>query len=216
MTDLGLPSKPPLGGWSPRHRFSDQQRRCLERVADTLVPPGDGFPAPSEVGIVVFAERYVTPGDQPARWYPYLVGDQLGAWLDGLADRLTDDSDAECARILHEVEDADADWFGKVMHLVYQGYYSRPEVIRAINTQLPAGRDYRQTPQPFGYSETIDDWDDDLIIRAEGGYLATEEVRRVDLPDTLAGQHQVIAPDRSEAVTPTTEVTPTTSPTAQE
>lgn len=181
--------KPPLGGWRPAQPLSAPRAATFDAVADTLIPPDNGFPAPSEVGVRAFAERYVAPDGQPATWYPFLTADELHRQLDAL-DGLAHAAPSERIRVLKAVESDTPAFFAAVRDLVYQGYYSRPEVVRAINERLPAGRDYRITPQPYGYAEVIEDWDDALLSRVRGTYTATEDVVRLDLPADLARPDQ--------------------------
>jgi hypothetical protein len=185
-TMLGLPgAKPPLGGWLPAVRFTATQAAVLDAIADQLIPAGDGFPAPSEVDVRGFISRYVTPAGQEPKWYPFLGEGDFGARLDALgvaflgSDRQVD--------ILRGLERDDAEFFTRLRDVVYYAYYSRPAVIRVINAQLPAGRDYRDSPLPFGYSDVMDDWDDELLARVRGTYTRTEDVERLPLPASLAG-----------------------------
>ena len=48
---------------------------------------------------------------------------------------------------------------------------------------LPAGRDYHGPPLPYGYLQTTEPWDEELLTQAQenGSYLETDEVVRVDL-----------------------------------
>src|SRR4051812_35260601 len=198
MTDvfLGRPaSKPPLGGWPGTSPFSPAHIAGLDALADTLIPGGDGFPAPSRVDVVSFVQRYVTPAGQDARWYPFLTEEDVKRHLDALGPLLVEGDEAARVRLVETLERDEPEFFARIRDLVYQAYYSRPEVIRAINQQLPAGRDYRITPQPFGYSSSTIDWDDELLSRVKGTYIPTDEVRRVPLPDTLAGPGQKARPE---------------------
>ncbi len=190
--------KPPLGGWRPAPPLSAPRAATFDAIADTLIPPEGGFPAPSTVGVRAFAERYVAPEGQPATWYPFLTANKLHRRLDAL-DGLAEADEAKRIRVLRGVEAEMPAFFAAVRDLVYQGYYSRPEVVRAINEHLPAGRDYRITPQPYGYAEVIDDWDDDLLSRVRGTYTATKDVVRLNLPADLAGPDEKAATQREDA-----------------
>lgn len=190
--------KPPLGGWRPAPPLSAPRAATFDAIADTLIPPEGGFPVPSTVGVRAFAERYVAPEGQPATWYPFLSADELHRRLDAL-DGLAEADEAKRIRVLRGVEAETPAFFAAVRDLVYQGYYSCPEVVRAINEHLPAGRDYRITPQPYGYAEVIDDWDDDLLSRVRGTYTATEDIVRLDLPADLAGPDEKAATQREDA-----------------
>lgn len=184
-TQLGATqlSKPPLGGWLPSVAFSQGQTDVLNAVADELIPGGDGFPAPSEVDIVGFFARYVAPAGEESKWYPFLQEDAFKGRLDTLGRQFIDASPEGRVQALRTIETDDSEFFMRVRDVTYYGYYSRPEVIRAIRSNLPAGKDYRNSPQPFGYSDSIIDWDDELLSRVRGTYIRTEDVRPAVLPD---------------------------------
>lgn len=188
----GAPAKPPLGGWTPQVEFDTATTMLLNALADTLLPPGGGYPAPSAVDIVGFFRRYVTPSGHEARWYPFVSVDHIARvseWLG--ADFAESDESARVAAVAH-LEREHVEEFSRLRDLVYHAYYSRPAVISAINTQSAAGRDYRISPQPYGYADTIDDWDEELLSRVHGTYQRTEDVVRVALPDTLAGPNETV------------------------
>jgi hypothetical protein len=179
--------KPPLGGWLPPVSFSETQAAVLNAVADQLIPGGDGFPAPSQADVLSFIARYLAPSGQEAKWYPFLGEDDFRSHLDALGEEFLRLSFQEQVETLQALERDEAEFFTKLRDVVYHAYYSRPEVVRAINDNLAAGKDYRQTPQPFGYSDTIIDWDDELLARVRGSYKRTQDVVGVELPPTLAG-----------------------------
>ncbi|WP_375492612.1 gluconate 2-dehydrogenase subunit 3 family protein [uncultured Jatrophihabitans sp.] len=180
-----LDGRPPLGGWLPPVSLGESGEQVLAAVADCLIPPGEGFPAPSDVDVVTFVERYVAAPGEEARWYPFLAHEELRSWLAALGESFLRAGPDARTQSLAGLERDDPEFFGRVRDTVYVGYYSRPEVVRAINRQLPAGRDYRATPQPFGYSDTIADWDEDLLARVKGEYLATEDIVALHIPDEI-------------------------------
>lgn len=177
--------KPPLGGWMPGIRLTESQAAVLDATADELIPGGDGFPAPSEVDVLSFIIRYVAPSGTEPRWFPFLGEDDLRARLDALGDEFVDATSAQRVDALHELERGEAEFFTRLRDVVYHAYYSRPEVVRAMNRNLAAGRDYRPAPQPYGYSDVMDDWDDELLNRVRGTYTRTEDVRPVTIPADL-------------------------------
>ncbi|CCG02337.1 hypothetical protein [Blastococcus saxobsidens] len=166
--------RPPLGG-SQGVRFSPVQHNVLDALADALVPPGGGFPAPSEVDVAGFVARYTTPTGQLPRWYPYLAEDDLKARLDALSAQADDP-----VATLTALEQDDPAFFTALRDVVYLGYYSRPAVTRAINANVPAAHDYRNTPQPYGYLDGLEEWDAELLSRVRGSFLATTEVKPLD------------------------------------
>lgn len=192
-TQLGATqrSAPPLGGWLPAIEFNDQQVAVLNAIADELIPGGDGFPAPSAVDIVGFFARYVAPSGQEPKWYPFLAEDDFRIRLDSLCDQLLNQASEQRVTVLRKLETEDEEFFTRVRDVVYYGYYSRPEVIRAINNNLVAGKDYRYSPQPFGYSDAMRDWDDDLLSRVKGTYIRTRDVRPIDVPEDFPFQRTV-------------------------
>ncbi|WP_214370826.1 gluconate 2-dehydrogenase subunit 3 family protein [Pseudonocardia sp. H11422] len=188
MTDLSVTprnAKPPLGGWLPEIRLTDVQAAVLNAAADELVPGGDGFPAPSEVDVISFIARYVAPSGWEPKWFPFLGEADVRARLDALGSEFVDASPARRVTVLEGLARDEAEFFTRLRDVVYHAYYSRPEVIRAMNIHLAAGRDYRNTPQPYGYSDVMDDWDDELLSRVRGTYIRTEDVRRVEIPADL-------------------------------
>ncbi|MCG2624427.1 gluconate 2-dehydrogenase subunit 3 family protein [Arthrobacter sp. I2-34] len=184
-TPVSISLKPPMGG-TPDYRFSERHARILDAFADTLIPAGEGFPAPSEVEISGFIARYVTPAGMEPKWYPRLAAEQIGARLDSLADALLDPDPRRGYEAVRAFESSEADAFAVLRELVYFGYYSHAAVVRAINLQLAAGQDYRQTPQPAGYLEGLEAWDQESLAKVRGTYLRTEEVVPLAFQPTFA------------------------------
>lgn len=175
--------RPRLGGLEHPVRFTDQQAAVIDAVADTMVPPAPGWPTPSEVDVVTFVGRYVTPAGYRNKHFPFAVEDEFKSGLDRLgAEFVAADAQGrtEAVAALEKAEDR---LFEQLRSLVYYGYYSRPEVTLAIRKNLPAGRDYHGPPLPYGYLESTEPWDEQTLASAGGaaGYLETEAVRRVDL-----------------------------------
>lgn len=174
----------PLGGWLPGLDLSAAQTEILNAIADEIIPGGEGFPAPSSVGIGGFFKRYVTPEGQEATWFPFLGETEFKARLDALGTDFARASSAWRVAILNSIERDEPEYFARLRDTIYLGYYSRPEVVHAINATLPAGRHYRTSPQPRGYSDVMSDWDRTLLDRVRGGYLRTEEVKPVSLEES--------------------------------
>ncbi len=180
-TKADFTSKPAIGGYRPPISLTERQRRVLDAFADEIVPPGGGFPAPSEVGVAGFVARYVAPDGQPAKWFPFFAQAEFTGWLDGFDDRFLTAGADHRITVIQGIEARDPDWFGRIRNMVYSAYYSTPEVVKAINRELVAGRDYRLTPLPYGYSDRMEDWDQSLLARVKGSYTRTGDVVRVDL-----------------------------------
>jgi hypothetical protein len=177
------PLKPRMGGNARRIVFTAAETAVLERAADHLIPPGAGFPAPSEVGVLEFIAAYVTPSGQEVTHFPFAGEDAFRAGVAALGEGFVAADEADQIQALKQVEADSPDFFGMLLNLVYYGYYSRPEVAKAIRQTLEAGRDYQAAPQPYGYREVIEDWPDELIERARtrGSFAKTEEIVGLDL-----------------------------------
>lgn len=184
--NVAEPGKPHLGGWLPPIRFTEEQAAILNAAADELIPGGDGFPAPSEVDVIAFIARYIAPSGEEPGWFPFLGEEEFKYRIDGLGRGFARAGRAEKITVLKGLEQEDGEFFGRLRDLVYYAYYSRPEVIRAINQNLEAGRDYRNSPQPYGYLDVIDDWDEELLGRVRGTYKRTEDVKHLS-PSMVAG-----------------------------
>ncbi|QIN77460.1 gluconate 2-dehydrogenase subunit 3 family protein [Rubrobacter marinus] len=176
--------RPRLGGHEEPVEFSDRQVEILNAAADEIIPPGEGFPAPSEVDVVDFIGRYTAPSGEKALHYPFAEEDEFKAAIDNLGDEFLQADGAGRVEILKRVEKEDETFFTQLRNMVFYGYYSRPAVTLAIQENLPAARDYHGPPQPYGYIRTIERWSaDEETFNARGGgnYIATEDVKRIDL-----------------------------------
>ncbi|WP_248761395.1 gluconate 2-dehydrogenase subunit 3 family protein [Pseudarthrobacter sp. SSS035] len=172
---LHLSLKPPMGG-TPDFRFSERHTAVFNAFADALIPAGHGFPAPSDVEITRFVARYITPDDEASNWYPMLTAEEIRVRLDSLREDLLDADPGRTEKRLLAFETSEPAAFTVLRDLVYFGYYSHPMVVRALNEQLPAGRDYHQTPQPAGYMEGLEPWAPESLTKVQGTYLRTEDV----------------------------------------
>lgn len=177
--------KPPIGGWLPGISITPTQTSVLNAMTDRLIPGGGGFPAPSEVDVVSFFRRYISPEGQEPKWFPFIGESEFHARLDALGEEFVRSSPAAQVETLQTLEKTEEFFFARIRDLTYYAYYSRPAVITAINANLEAGKDLRNSPQPFGYSDTMDDWDEQLLNRVRGTYIRTEDVRPVEVPADL-------------------------------
>ena len=176
-------ARPRRGGLLHPIRFSDQQVEVLHAVADTFIPAADGWPGASEVDIVTFIGRYVTPTNYRNKHFPFAEEDAVKAGLDQLgADFVAADTAGREAAIA-ALEKAEDPLFEQLRALTYYGYYSRPIVVLAIRRNIVAGRDYHGPPLPYGYLDTLEPWDEETLANASehGSYLETDAVTRVDL-----------------------------------
>ena len=175
--------RPRLGGLENPVTFDELQIAVLNAVADTMIPPGRGFPAPSEVDVVDFVGRYVTPSGYRNKHYPFACEDEFKAGLDRLGQGFVDADTTGRTDAISGLEKAEDTLFEQLRSLVYYGYYSMPEVTQAIRRNLPAGRDYHGPPLPYGYLRGLEPWDSDTLAGAGqgSGHVATDDVTRVDL-----------------------------------
>lgn len=173
--------RPRLGGLEFPVEFSEQQIAILNAAADEIIPPGEGFPAPSEVDVVDFIGRYVTPSGEEALHYPFVQEDDFKAAIDRLGENFISADSADRVETLKQIETEDETFFTQLRNLVYYGYYSKPAVTLAIQENLPAGRDYHGPPQPYGYIRTIERWDESMYSHGRGSYIKTDDVERIDL-----------------------------------
>jgi hypothetical protein len=177
--------RPRLGGLLNPAAFTGQQAAVLNAVADTMIPPADGWPSPSEVDIVTFAGRYITPAGYKNKHYPFATEDEFKAGLDRLGADFVNGSQQARTEAIAALESAEDPLFEQLRALVFYGYYSRPEVTMAIRKNLPAGRDYHGPPLPYGYLETTEPWDEETLSAAGEGnggtYLETDAVRPLDV-----------------------------------
>ncbi|GJF03141.1 gluconate 2-dehydrogenase subunit 3 family protein [Pseudonocardia sp. D17] len=158
--------------------FSDHQRTVLRAIVDELVPPGEGFPAPSEVGVVEdFIPRYVAPTGSRTAPFPGAVEDRFTAALDAVEPEILAEDREQRVAVLRRLENDDPEFFGQLRALTYAGYYSRPAVVLVMRTHLRAARDYNGPPLPYGYDRLTTDWDG-FTPPSDGRFIATEDVAR--------------------------------------
>jgi Gluconate 2-dehydrogenase subunit 3 len=177
--------RPRLGGLLHPVPFSDEQVAVLNAVADTIIPPADGWPSPSEVDVVPFIGRYVTPAGYRNKHYPFATEDEFKAGLDQLGKGFVDGDVQARTEAVAALESAEDPLFEQLRALVYYGYYSRPEVTIAIRRNIPAGHDFHGPPLPYGYLETTEPWDEETLSAAGESanaiYVETDDVRPVDV-----------------------------------
>lgn len=172
-----------LGGTAREHGYTGDQIAVLRTVVDHLIPTVEPFPAPSSLDLVEdFITRYVAPGGSQPRFFPYLNEETLAGFADQLGKAFLDADEASRTERLKELETGQTELFMKVVSLTYYGYYSRPEVVSVVRRHLPGGRDFHGPPQPYGYLDTILDWDQaPAPPKDRGSYTRTDEVSRLDL-----------------------------------
>ncbi|MFC5290114.1 gluconate 2-dehydrogenase subunit 3 family protein [Actinokineospora guangxiensis] len=174
-----------LVGWLPPVQLTEGQEAVLKAAAHCLIPGGGHFPPADRTGMLFFLTRYIAPEGQDARLFPFLEEREVRLRLDELGEPFLSAQEDERVEALRALELAEPRFFTALRDLVYHAYYAQPEVTRAINRELDAGRDYRGAPQPLGYSDVLLDWDEELVDRVRGSYTKTEDVVRVPIPEGL-------------------------------
>ena len=135
--------------------------------------------------MVDFIGRYTAPSGEKAIHFPFVEEDDFKAAVDGLGEDFLSADSAGRVETLKRIEKEDETFFEQLRNLVYYGYYSRPAVTLAIQKNIPAARDYHGPPQPYGYIKSIERWKSDEETfdsrGSSGSYIATEDVRPIDL-----------------------------------
>lgn len=155
-----------------------EERRTLERALDTLLPPEGNFPAPSTCDVIdgFILLRVVGEGVDPVP-YPGINSAGLKQILATLG------AGEDMIETLQEFEADRPAEFLALWQLAVYGYYSRLEVIRAIQTDLAC--EYHGAPLPLGYAHVLTPWDAshplEMPRQPVGTYIETDRVRPVDL-----------------------------------
>jgi len=178
-------AKAQLGGGPIQVEFDDLQEKVINAMADEIIPPAPGWLAPSEVHIVGFVARYVTPKDEPAKYYPFAAEDQFKQDLEALGKAFLDAPREQKIAQLKQLEHDSTDFFEQMRGLTYYGYYAQPEIVAATREHIPAARDYHGPPQPYGYLEVTERWDDTPFPDGRGTFVPTDQVRRVEVPESI-------------------------------
>jgi len=154
----------------------------LAALVDVLVPGDGAFPCASEVGVQAkLADRLIVMRGEGA----------VGALLESLSAAggplAPLDGDSRSA-VLARIERERPDDFLLVRNIVYLSYYESPAVHEAIRAM---GFTYHAIPLPVGYDVGRFDPATDTPRHRRGGFVRTDEVRRVDLSrlDFLGGAH---------------------------
>ena len=190
---------------SPAWTLSAVERATLGAALDALLPPTGAFPAPSAIRLIddFIVPRLPLAGERPAP-YPRLTNDDLRTIVQSLADA-TATGETDMTAALQALEQTAPARFTALWRLAVFGYYSRPEVIAAIQHDLAPA--YHGAPLPLGYAHAIEPWDashpHNFPTTPRGHYLATDAVQRVDLsqiPADLLEEPAVTAPPDLAAV----------------
>lgn len=154
----------------------------LAALVDLLVPGDREFPAAAEVGAQAkLADRLGVMRGAEA------VAELIEA-LDACGGPLARLDQAGRWAVLARLEGELPDYFLQIRNIVYLSYYESPAVHAAIRAM---GFTYNAIPLPGGYDVGRFDPATDMPRHQRGRFVATEEVRRVDLSqlDFLGGGH---------------------------
>lgn len=150
----------------------DELAAELAALCDTLLPGDDRFPSATAVGSHgVAADRIRARAGQQGL-DAILAGLRAsGGPLGAAADRTA---------VVAAFERTHPDLFGLVRLALFTAYYESPVVVRAVRA---LGHVYNDAPQPLGYAMLPFDPTDPLNApgHRRGGFVATADVRRVDL-----------------------------------
>ncbi len=124
--------------------LSAQQRELLRAVVDRIIPPADGVPSATLMGVTEHVEGVAGVSPQARS----LLANGLKA-IEVTSGRnhskgFLELSDAEMTAVLRQIEIEHPKLFQALVRETYSGYYSNPTALRAKNLPLSA-------PQPVGY-----------------------------------------------------------------
>jgi hypothetical protein len=139
--------------------FPAELRSPLGDVGRVLIPGGQGYPSGGDTSVSRFIAARASAEDI--------------AYLERLLPGLPFGDDERLREALSAFETEDPVSFARLRALIYHAYYSSPRLLAALADR---GYDYHGAPQPLGYPL---DQDPLVPTHTRGGYVRTEEVRRV-------------------------------------
>lgn len=154
----------------------------LAALVDVLVPGDHEFPPASQIGAQAkLADRLIVMRGDGALA-------ELVEVLNGCGGPLAFLGSEDRAAVVARFERERPEQFLQLRNLAYLSYYDCPAVHEAIRAM---GFTYHAAPLPEGYAVGKFDPETDMPRHGRGGFVRTEEVRRVDLTqlDFLAGRH---------------------------
>jgi len=166
-----------------REAFSARQIASTLAALVNVILPGDSlFPPAADVGTHLWLMEKMQAEHGTA------VVDRVVRTLNQ-AQEFVSQTIAEQTAIVAQFERDEPNLFGFIRHAVYFGYYQTLPVVQAVR-QL--GREYNHTPQPDGYELAPFD-PSTLPTVKRGSYIATEDVKRVDLSQIdMAGLKPIV------------------------
>jgi uncharacterized protein YgbK (DUF1537 family) len=166
------------GGWRDAAGLDEAERLHFDALVDTLIPPDDGWPDAAALGICDLALRYIVPDDEPLSFYPHLRAARLRHLLVAELPDLRELAPEERTVALAGFADAAPEVFALLRDFIYFVYYGHPAVVDLIRTRTRYGRDFHGAPQPLGYREVIETWEDTPLTR-KGAFFRTDDVVRM-------------------------------------
>jgi len=122
--------------------LTEAQRLTLARLANVLIPAGNGFPSASEAGVAeAFLDRVAAARPDLAKVLPAIL-------------ELAENRDP--AEVIDELQTEDPEAFGVLAELVPGAYFLNPEVRRAL-------RYHGQTAQPI---DPHPDYEEDGLLQS--------------------------------------------------
>ena len=146
--------------------------RLLADLADVLIPGTGRWPSASQAGVhgVLAARLLEVRGPRGI--------DEVAAAIQHCGGPLADRSAADRVAIVARFEAEDAALFALVRTAAYLAYYESPAIVGVI---AALGHAYRAMPHAGGYPVPPFDSERDRPRHGRGRWIATAEVRRVDL-----------------------------------
>jgi hypothetical protein len=167
------------GGYRTATALSDVERRNVDAIVDTLIPPEDGWPGAAELGIADLIADYLVPVGAPVSLYPHFGRLEFGALVERIGGPLLDADIAERVELLRTVERDEPELFAQLRDFVYYAYYGHSAVVRLIRARTRYGGAYLGGGQPEGYLEGLETWGD-RPMTTRGVFIPTESVRRIE------------------------------------
>jgi hypothetical protein len=149
--------------------WTNEERRALDALMDTLLPGGSGFPPATATGMSELLLARLAASD-PA----------MPALLLAMADT-GHGQPADAAgwhEVAYRIEVINPQLFDSFRKQVYLAYYEQPVVIAAIRS---LGIAYNDKPLPEGYPDARFMPEVDTPSHRRGKWIPTNEVQRVDL-----------------------------------
>ncbi|WP_022884700.1 four-carbon acid sugar kinase family protein [Glaciibacter superstes] len=166
------------GGWRNQAALTESERRTFDALVDTLIPPEDGWPASTALGICDLAMRYIVPDEEELSLYPHLRAAELREILDTTLAPLLGDSAEKRTDFLASLEQRDPSLFCLLRDFVYYVYYGHESVVSLISSRSRHGADFHGAPQPLGYDSALETWGDKPLTRT-GAFFRTDDVVRI-------------------------------------